>query len=84
MALIKPVRGFTPKFGDDCWLAENAANEGICELDFSSVFFRGFVRFLRSYTCLITTWLRVEGNQAARHIASVLHDASRIFKGRFC
>ena len=32
-------------------------------LDFSSVFFRGLVRFLRSSVCLITTWLRVEGNQ---------------------
>ena len=24
MALIKSVRGFTPKFGNDCFLADNA------------------------------------------------------------
>ena len=25
MAIIKSVRGFTPKIGEDCFLAENAA-----------------------------------------------------------
>ena len=47
---------------------ENLLNRLKCkglELDFSSVFFRGFVRFLRSYTCVITTWLRNEGNLGA-------------------
>ena len=24
MAIIRPVRGFTPKIGDDCFIAENA------------------------------------------------------------
>ncbi len=24
MAIIKPVRGFTPQFGEDCWFAETA------------------------------------------------------------
>ena len=24
MALIKSVRGFTPEFGENCWLADNA------------------------------------------------------------
>jgi len=28
MALIKTVRGFTPQFGDDCYLAENATLVG--------------------------------------------------------
>jgi carbonic anhydrase/acetyltransferase-like protein (isoleucine patch superfamily) len=28
MALIKPVRGFTPSFGENCFIAENATIVG--------------------------------------------------------
>ncbi len=45
MALIKEVRGFTPKFGKDCFLAENATVLGEVTLgDNCSVWFQAVVR----------------------------------------
>ncbi len=45
MALIKEVRGFTPKFGNDCWFAENATIVGEVELgDNCTVWFSAVVR----------------------------------------
>lgn len=45
MALIKSVRGFTPKFGNDCFLAENATVIGEVELGAQcSVWFTAVVR----------------------------------------
>ncbi|MCI5080260.1 MAG: gamma carbonic anhydrase family protein [Saprospiraceae bacterium] len=45
MALIKSVRGFTPQFGDDCYLAENATIIGDTIMgDQCSVWFQAVVR----------------------------------------
>lgn len=45
MALIKEVRGFAPKFGKDCWLAENATIVGNVEMgDGCSVWFGAVIR----------------------------------------
>ncbi|MBV6642091.1 MAG: gamma carbonic anhydrase family protein [Cyclobacteriaceae bacterium] len=45
MALIKPVRGITPKFGEDCWFAENATIVGEVEMgDQCTVWFNAVVR----------------------------------------
>jgi len=45
MALIKSVRGFTPKFGADCYLAENATIVGDVEMgDQCSIWFQAVVR----------------------------------------
>jgi carbonic anhydrase/acetyltransferase-like protein (isoleucine patch superfamily) len=52
MALIKSVRDFTPQFGDDCYLAENATIIGDvimgdqCSVWFTAVV-RGDVNFIR-------------------------------------
>ena len=52
MALIKSVRGFTPKHGDDCWFAENATIVGDvsmgnqCTVWFNAVI-RGDVNFIK-------------------------------------
>ena len=52
MALIKSVRGFTPKIGDNCYLAENAAVIGDvvigndCSIWFNAVL-RGDVNSIR-------------------------------------
>ena len=52
MALIQEVRGFAPKYGRDCWLAENSSLIGEVELgDNCTVWFsavvRGDVNFIR-------------------------------------
>lgn len=45
MALIKPVKGITPKFGKNCFLAENATVVGEVEMgDDCSVWFNAVVR----------------------------------------
>jgi carbonic anhydrase/acetyltransferase-like protein (isoleucine patch superfamily) len=45
MALIKSVRGFTPKYGDNCYLAENATLVGQIEMgNDCSVWFNAVVR----------------------------------------
>ncbi len=45
MALIKEVRGFTPQFGKDCWLAENATIVGDVQMgDKCTVWFNAVVR----------------------------------------
>lgn len=45
MALIKSVRGFSPKWGDNCFLAENATLVGDLELgDDCSVWFNAVLR----------------------------------------
>ncbi len=45
MALIKPVRGFTPVFGADCYLADNATIIGdVIMGDQCSVWFQAVVR----------------------------------------
>ncbi|XOV90827.1 MAG: gamma carbonic anhydrase family protein [Bacteroidota bacterium] len=45
MALIKPVRGIQPKFGTDCWLAENATIVGEVEMgDQCTIWFNAVVR----------------------------------------
>lgn len=45
MALIKPVRGITPTFGEDCWFAENATIVGEVEMgDQCTVWFNAVVR----------------------------------------
>jgi carbonic anhydrase/acetyltransferase-like protein (isoleucine patch superfamily) len=45
MALIKKVRGFTPRFGKDCFLADNATVVGEVELgDNCTVWFNAVVR----------------------------------------
>ena len=45
MALIKKCRGFEPKFGEDCWLAENATLVGDIEMgDQCSVWFNAVIR----------------------------------------
>ncbi len=45
MALIKSVRGFTPKFGNACYLAENATIIGDVEMgDQCSIWFQAVVR----------------------------------------
>jgi carbonic anhydrase/acetyltransferase-like protein (isoleucine patch superfamily) len=45
MALIKPVRGFTPKFGKDCFLADNATVVGeVLMGDNCTVWFNAVVR----------------------------------------
>jgi carbonic anhydrase/acetyltransferase-like protein (isoleucine patch superfamily) len=45
MALIKPVRGFHPKFGDDCYLAENSTIVGdVIMGDQCSVWFNAVIR----------------------------------------
>lgn len=45
MALIKSCRGFSPEFGDDCWLAENATVVGdVIMGDHCSVWFNAVVR----------------------------------------
>lgn len=52
MALIKTVRGYSPKLGKDCWLAENATIVGEvttgdqCSFWFQSVI-RGDVNFIK-------------------------------------
>ena len=52
MSLIKTVRGFTPKFGEDCYLAENSTIIGEvtcgnqCSFWFNSVV-RGDVNFIK-------------------------------------
>ena len=30
MALIKSIRGFTPKFGKDCFIADRHSHDAIC------------------------------------------------------
>lgn len=45
MALIKPVRGFTPQFGKDCFLTENATVVGeVIMGDNCSVWFNAVIR----------------------------------------
>ncbi len=45
MALIIPVRGFSPQFGKDCWLAPNATVVGEVSMgDDCSVWFNAVVR----------------------------------------
>ncbi len=45
MALIKSVRGIEPKFGKDCWMAENATIVGEVEMgDQCTVWFNAVVR----------------------------------------
>ncbi len=45
MALIKPVKGVLPKFGADCYLAENATVVGDVEMgDNCSIWFNAVVR----------------------------------------
>lgn len=45
MALIKSVRGNTPVFGENCWLAENATVVGEVEMGaFCSVWFNAVIR----------------------------------------
>ena len=45
MALIKPLRGFTPKIGKDCYLAENATIIGDVEIgDGCSIWFNAVLR----------------------------------------
>lgn len=45
MALIKSVRGFDPKFGEDCYLAENAAIIGDVVIgDGCSIWFNAVLR----------------------------------------
>jgi len=45
MALIKSVRGFTPKFGNDCYLAENATIIGDVKMgNQCSIWFQAVVR----------------------------------------
>jgi carbonic anhydrase/acetyltransferase-like protein (isoleucine patch superfamily) len=45
MALIKACRGFEPKFGNDCWLAENSTVVGDVEMgDECSVWFSAVIR----------------------------------------
>ncbi len=45
MALIKECKGITPKFGEDCWLADNATIVGDVEMgDQCSVWFNAVVR----------------------------------------
>jgi carbonic anhydrase/acetyltransferase-like protein (isoleucine patch superfamily) len=45
MALIKSVRGYTPKFGNNCFLAENATIVGEVEMgDSCTVWFNAVVR----------------------------------------
>jgi len=45
MALIKSVRGFSPKIGSDCWLAENATIVGQVSMGkFCSVWFNAVLR----------------------------------------
>ena len=52
MALIKPVKGISPKFGEDCYLAENSTLVGDvvmgdqCSVWFNAVI-RGDVNFIR-------------------------------------
>lgn len=52
MTLIKTIRGFTPKFGDDCFLAENATIIGDvimgnqCSVWYNAVI-RGDVHYIR-------------------------------------
>lgn len=57
MAIIVPVRGYTPKMGRDCFLAENAAVIGDVEMgDDCSVWFgtviRGDVNSIRIGNCV--------------------------------
>ena len=51
-------------------------------LDFSSVFFRGFVRFSRSFACVMTTWLRGKGIKSAGQIMLVSYTPLALQK--FC
>lgn len=45
MALVKSVRGFSPSFGKDCWLAENATVVGEVSMgDQCTVWFNAVVR----------------------------------------
>lgn len=45
MAIIKPLRGFTPTFGNDCFLADNAVVVGDVVMgDFCSIWFNAVVR----------------------------------------
>jgi len=45
MALIKPVKGISPKFGKDCYLAENATIVGDVEMGADcSVWFQAVIR----------------------------------------
>lgn len=45
MALIKSVRGFTPQFGDHCFLADNASIIGdVIMGDYCSVWFNAVIR----------------------------------------
>ncbi len=45
MALIKPVKGIQPRFGKDCYLAENATIVGDVEMgDLCSVWFQAVIR----------------------------------------
>lgn len=45
MALIKEVRGFTPQFGKDCWLAENATIVGDVQMgDQCTIWFNAVLR----------------------------------------
>lgn len=45
MALIKSVKGISPKFGDDCYLAENATVVGDVEMgDACSIWFNAVLR----------------------------------------
>jgi len=45
MALIKECKGISPKFGEDCWLAENATIVGDVEMgDQCSIWFNAVVR----------------------------------------
>ena len=45
MALVKECRGFYPKIGNDCWLAENATLIGDLEMgDQCSVWYNAVIR----------------------------------------
>ena len=71
MALIKSVRGFTPKIGENCYLAENAAIIGDvvmgddCSIWFNAVL-RGDVNSIRI------------GNRVNIQDGTVIHTLSKI------
>ena len=66
MALIKTVRGWTPKFGTDCYLAENATIVGDVTLgDECSVWFNAVLRG-------DVNWIKI-GNKVNIQDNAVLH-----------
>ena len=67
MAIIKSVRGFTPKIGQDCFLADNAAIIGDVEIgDGCSIWFGAVLKSIGVSLTVATSPVVISSSVAGR------------------